>query len=258
MNSISRAFRVGLVSIGSCVEHRTAPLKDLSLGRHSCLNLPSALMRFGGRLLLTQEWNSLSRMIVAERDKFRKSATHVSPVVVKCLVAAEDRRFKEHGGVDVIAFGRAILHAIAGRGLEGGSTIEQQLVRTLTGRRERTLNRKLSEMALASLLSKVVSKPEVAALYLRSAYFGWQMNGYASACKRLGIGSNGTAISMSEAAGLVARLKYPEPRQPAPERTRLIVRRAECILQVISATAVPETRVLGFEPPSRQEVVDAD
>ena len=62
-------------------------------------------------------------------------------------------------------------------------------------------------------------------LYLSIGYFGWRMNGFAQACRRLGIRPD--IISLDEAAGLVARLKYPEPRVSPRSRLKQINRRRE-------------------------------
>jgi membrane peptidoglycan carboxypeptidase len=88
----------------------------------------------------------------------------VPPILVAALLTVEDRRFYQHGGVDLRATCRAILHGLAGGRWTGASTIEQQLVRTLTGRYQRTLRRKLGEMLLACLVYRTVPKQDVPGL----------------------------------------------------------------------------------------------
>jgi hypothetical protein len=70
-------------------------------------------------------------------------------------------------------------------------------------------------------------------MYLRFAYFGWNMNGYATACRRLAIPTN-SPISIRDAAALVSRLKYPEPKVASAPRNYLIRRRSEYLLHTIS------------------------
>jgi membrane peptidoglycan carboxypeptidase len=148
--------------------------------------------------------------------------------LVAGLVAVEDRRFYGHGGVDLLSTCRAILRGLAGGSWTGASTIEQQLVRTLTGRYERTLARKWREMLLACLVYRTVEKQDLPGLYLSVAYFGWRMNGLVQACDRLAVDL--PRASPAQAAAIVARLKYPEPQFLSAERCRQIQTRARQIL----------------------------
>lgn len=162
-----------------------------------------------------------------------------SPNLVKALIAAEDRRFFRHRGVDPLAVVRAIWRMVFERAWHGGSTIEQQLVRTVTRRYERTMSRKLREMLLASPVSTVVPKEEIPGLYLSIAYFGWKMNGVRAACRRLGISA--VRASVADAASVVARLKYPEPRRCPPYRIRQISRRTAYILRVLGGVQLDKS-----------------
>lgn len=157
----------------------------------------------------------------------------ISHYLVEMLIVGEDRRFWDHAGVDLAAICRAICHIVAHRHLQGASTIEQQLVRTLTGYRKLSLKRKLREMALACVVGGVISKREIAVLYLCCAYYGWRMNSLAEACRRLSIST--TMMSYEQAAELVARLKYPEPHFASAERRALITNRASYILRKIAS-----------------------
>jgi membrane peptidoglycan carboxypeptidase len=155
----------------------------------------------------------------------------IPSVLVAALVVVEDRRFYRHGGLDLRATCRAILHGLAGGPWTGASTIEQQLVRTVTGRYERTIRRKLIEILLACLVYRTVEKQDVPGLYLSLAYFGWRMNGLVQACDRLEVVLP-QAIP-SQAAAIVARLKYPEPKFMSPERRQQIQTRAAQVLRLI-------------------------
>ena len=83
-------------------------------------------------------------------------------------------------------------------------------------------------MVLAVLVTRHVSSGELPALYLSIAYYGWRMNGFFQACRRLQI-DPGTC-SLRESAMLVARLKYPEPRVCSTRRRLQITRRAEYMM----------------------------
>jgi hypothetical protein len=234
---------------------RTTVLSDTSRpedSQYRFLKLPSAIMGFAAGIILLREWSSLSQRLLAEQKTCGRLSDRDSANAVYCLILAEDRRFENHGGVDIFALTRAILHWVSGRGLEGASTIEQQLVRTLTGQRERTIRRKFKEMLLASRIRTILPKHEIARIYLRIAYFGWNMNGYCAACERLAI-STDSPISMRDAAALVSRLKYPEPKMASSRRNHLIRRRSENLLRGIpevgSAAPVPvvSPEIVGVE-----------
>jgi penicillin-binding protein 1C len=111
------------------------------------------------------------------------SADRLPQALVDATLAAEDRRFFSHPGVDPLAVLRAAWHnARAGRVVEGGSTLTQQVVKLLT-RRPRTLAGKLSEMLLALRLEHRLGKREILALYLSVAPYGNQRVGAAAAAR---------------------------------------------------------------------------
>ena len=95
------------------------------------------------------------------------------PYVARAFLAAEDRRFYKHGPVDLWAIGRAARRdLIEGRAAEGGSTLTQQLARTLFLRSEHTFKRKIQEAVLAARLEDMLGKDQVLELYLNRTFFG--------------------------------------------------------------------------------------
>jgi membrane carboxypeptidase/penicillin-binding protein PbpC len=198
--------------------------------------------------LLRQEWlalqGQLTRVYRAHIDAARLSP---SAMAQQLLISGEDHRFFSHGGIDLIAICRAIWRGIVLRKPEGASTIEMQVVRVISGRFERTLRRKLREMALATLVTRAVPKEALPAVYLRIGYYGWRMNGFESACRRLGLSAE--ALTPVQTARLVARLKYPQPRATRPERWTQISARAQHLLRLQSQHERDETYVgLVVEP----------
>ena len=92
---------------------------------------------------------------------------------VQAVVSVEDHRFYDHFGLDLIAIGRAVVNDIkAGRYVEGGSTITQQLAKNLYFSQEKTMNRKAAEGFLAFELEQKYTKDEILELYVNSIYFG--------------------------------------------------------------------------------------
>ena len=105
--------------------------------------------------------------------------------VPKAFVAIEDRRFYSHHGVDPWGIIRAVVHDVVRRGAaQGGSTITQQLAKNLFLTQERTVSRKLQEVALALWLEHKFSKAEILDLYLNRVYFGAGAYGIEGAAQR--------------------------------------------------------------------------
>lgn len=149
-------------------------------------------------------------------NKERKSLLMIDDYYYDILVIAEDHRNPLHYGVDPIAIIRCIYLKLTKKIIQGGSTIEQQLVRTLTGRYERTLRRKIREQVIAILLkNKIKRKNEIGKAYLLCAYFGYNKIGF----------FNLSEIEKKDAIELIARLKYPTKKNENPCENEKITRR---------------------------------
>ncbi len=97
----------------------------------------------------------------------------VPDTYLDAVIAAEDHRFYEHGGVDYIAIGRAVYNDIRTMSFaEGGSTITQQLAKNLYFTQEKELTRKVAEVFMAWNLEHSFSKEEILELYVNSIYYG--------------------------------------------------------------------------------------
>ena len=167
-----------------------------------------------------------------------------TPEMCDFLIVGEDHRFYRHPGVDMFALCRAVWKTLFCGSRQGASTIAMQLVRTIMGRYEQTWQRKLTEIILAVRLSQHVSKDRLPILYLWVAYYGWRMNNFKQACSRLGIDPQ--SVGAFEAAKLVARLKYPEPRGFDVERIKKIHRRAIHLIELANPTnEYPYTHLRG-------------
>lgn len=175
---------------------------------------------------LKDDWKLVRMRIDAVRAAIARTPAFAPSVVAqRFLISGEDHRYSRHFGFDAIAIGRACWRRLAHGKREGASTIEQQIVRVITNRRERTFRRKLREIALAVFVARHYPKHDLPATYLWIGYYGWRMNGYEQACRRLGISAQ--ALTPDDAAMLVARLKYPQPQQASAQRLLQIQRRAK-------------------------------
>ncbi|MFY9972558.1 MAG: penicillin-binding protein 1A, partial [Roseiarcus sp.] len=136
------------------------------------------------------------------------------PYLPKAFVAIEDRRFYSHLGIDPVGISRAVVRDLTGRGgVEGGSTLTQQLAKNLFLTRERTLSRKIQEAILALWLERRYSKDQILELYLNRVYFGSGAYGVEAASQKY-FGKSARFVTLSEAALLAGLMKSPTRLAP--------------------------------------------
>ncbi|MBV9509718.1 MAG: PBP1A family penicillin-binding protein, partial [Caulobacteraceae bacterium] len=137
------------------------------------------------------------------------SLAELPPYVPEAFLAAEDRRFYQHGAVDLRGIARAAwVNFRAHRTVQGGSTLTQQLAKTLFLSPEQTLNRKLQEAVIAWRLQQAMSKDEVLELYLNRIFFGDNAYGV-DAAAQIYFGVPARSLSLPQAALLAALPKAP-------------------------------------------------
>ncbi|MGA8952256.1 MAG: transglycosylase domain-containing protein [Xanthobacteraceae bacterium] len=142
--------------------------------------------------------------------------------VQKAFIAAEDRRFYQHHGVDERGIIRAFIGDLAEPGRpQGGSTITQQVVKNLLVGEDVTYERKIREMIVASRLESTLNKNDILELYLNSAYLGRASWGIEMAARSY-FGKSAKDLSLSEGAMLAGLLKGPNYYNPDrhPDRAR--------------------------------------
>lgn len=150
------------------------------------------------------------------------------------FVALEDKRFYSHKGYDVKRMiGATINNIKAGSVREGASTITQQLVKNTHLTHERTLSRKLNELALAIDLEKKYSKDEILAMYLSVIYFGGGAYGVKQASK-LYFDKSIEDLSLAECATLAGIVKNPAKYSPS-KRPEESVKRRNVVLEVMKS-----------------------
>ena len=140
--------------------------------------------------------------------------------LVNAVVAIEDRRFFSHIGIDVFGIARAFYaNQKAGRVVQGGSTITQQLAKMLFLSPNRTLKRKIQEILLAIQLERHFVKEQIISFYLNRAYFGSGNYGVASAAKYY-FSKDVAQLNLNESAMLAGILKSPTRYSPKNNRRR--------------------------------------
>jgi penicillin-binding protein 1A len=174
--------------------------------------------------------------LIANRGDTGGAAVRLSelpPYLPKAFVAIEDRRFYSHFGIDPIGIARAVFRDVTGRGgMEGGSTLTQQLAKNLFLTQERTLSRKIQEAILALWLERKYSKDQILELYLNRVYFGSGAFGVEAAAQKY-FGKSARQVTLSEAAVLAGLMK--SPTRLAPNRN--LTAANERAAQVITAMA---------------------
>src|SRR5438105_974522 len=155
--------------------------------------------------------------ILAERGAFFGDEARLAELpayVPQAIIAIKDRRFRSHFGVDPVGLIRALVENFrAGRVVQGGSTLTQQLAKNLFLKPDRTIERKLQEIVLAIWLESHFSKDEILQLYLNRVYFGGGAVGIEKAAQTF-FGKSVRDVTLSEASILAAVLKAPTNYNP--------------------------------------------
>ncbi len=139
--------------------------------------------------------------------------------LINAVVATEDRRFFNHHGVDFFGILRAsYVNHEAGRIVQGGSTITQQLAKLLFLNSDRTFKRKIQEVLLAVQLERNFTKEQILTFYLNRAYFGSGSYGVGNAAKHY-FGKDISRLNLSESALLAGLLKAPSKLSPKNNRS---------------------------------------
>lgn len=176
------------------------------------------------------------------------TAADLPPHLAQAIIAIEDRRFYQHGGVDFRGMLRASWrNTQAGATREGASTITQQLARLMFLSPERTLRRKIQEAILAVWLESQLSKEDILLRYLNTAYFGAGAFGVDAAAKRY-FGKRAKDLSLAEAAMLAGLVRAPSQLAPtrnfggAKERQEIVLQ-AMIETQAISNAEADKARL---------------
>jgi penicillin-binding protein 1A len=149
------------------------------------------------------------------------SIGEVPEIMRQAILAAEDERFYQHGGVDYISVMRAALTNVASGTQQGAGTITMQVARNFFLTRERTLTRKLREVLLAYKIEANLSKDRILELYVNQIFLGQRAYGFAAA-SQIYFGKPLAQIDVAEAAMLAGLPKAPSAYNPVanPKRAR--------------------------------------
>jgi 1A family penicillin-binding protein len=168
----------------------------------------------------------------AEQDRVLVDLDDVPQVLIDAVLAAEDRDFFDHGGIDPLGIGRAAWADIRNRGrTQGGSTITQQYVKNVYLSSERTLVRKLKEAVLAVKLERELGKEQILERYLNTVYFGRGAYGVGAAARAY-FGNPVNDLGIAESAYLAGLIRAPESAD-ATEHPEEATRRRRSVLDAM-------------------------
>ena len=168
---------------------------------------------------------SADGVLLGEFGEERRNFTPIAriPQVMKdAVIAAEDARFYEHGGLDYKGIARAALENLRDARSQGASTITMQVARNFYLSTEKTFTRKIYEVLLALRIESVLSKDQILELYMNQIYLGQRASGFAAASE-VYFGKKLEDISVAEAAMLAGLPKAPSAYNPIanPKRARV-------------------------------------
>ncbi len=206
-------------------------LPDVEALRDTRLQLPLRVYSRDGQLLAQ----------IGDQRRVPVKFAEIPPHVVQAFIDAEDDRFFEHGGIDVMGLTRSLLLAVLrGELSQGGSTITQQLARNVFPiGREKELKRKLREIFLSFRLESEFSKQEILTLYLNKIYLGEKAYGVAAAAEAY-FGKSLDDLTIAEAATLGGLPQRPARVNPVANPEAMRHRRAYVLRRMYAKSHITE------------------
>ncbi|MGE0023267.1 MAG: penicillin-binding protein 1C, partial [Hyphomicrobium sp.] len=238
---LPRSLRLAALSLAAVALLVAAASITLEVTKRRIGPLPLAETEETSVTVLDRD-NRLLRAFTTKDGRWRLplDVSEVDPRYLAMLMAFEDKRFYEHGGVDYYAFLRAgYLLARHGEILSGGSTLTMQVARLLDRKHERTGMGKLRQIARALQLEDELSKDDILRLYLRLAPFGGNIEGVRAASLAY-FGKEPRHLSAGEAALLVALPQSPERRRPDRNSEAALKARNRVLDRAVEAGVLPK------------------
>jgi penicillin-binding protein 1A len=220
-----------------------AALGGLALGHGLKIELPDveALDRYTPPLntrVLARDGSTIGsfgeqrRTLLAQKD--------IPKMFVQALVAVEDAKFYEHGGIDIKGIARAAWHDLTTMSFEqGASTLTQQLSRNLFLKPDKTPKRKVEEMLLAMEIEQRYSKEEIIRMYCNQVYMGHGHYGVEAAAEFY-FGKHAMELDLAESALLAGLIQRPEGLSPFRNADASVRRRAHVLDRMVAAGVVTQ------------------
>jgi penicillin-binding protein 1A len=182
-------------------------------------------------------------VLIGEFGEERRDVVHIQDVpdyLKKAVLAIEDARFYDHGGVDLTGIARAGFVALTnGHATQGASTITMQVARNFFLSSEKTYTRKIYEILLAYKIESMLTKDQILEVYMNQIYLGQRAYGFASAA-RVYFGKDLKDITLAEAAMLAGLPKAPSAYNPVVNPNRAKVRQQYILQRMLELHFITE------------------
>ncbi len=205
---------LGIIGIGALFVYYKSQLKEIQLSNLTIDETVNTYLDRNGVVLWEDKGVADYRLVVDEND--------ISTYVRQATVAIEDRNFYHHPGVDLGALVRAVISTVTGRGVQGGSTLTQQLIKQVyfsdeaASKNRGGITRKIKELILSIELEKMYSKEQIITMYLNESPYGGRRNGIESAAQTY-FGKSAKDLNLAESALLAAVPNNPALLNPYNE-----------------------------------------
>ena len=192
---------IGIIFIGGLFLYYKKDLDEIRLDEMTISETVNTYLDRNGEVLWKDTGNNDYRLVV--------EADNISPYMYQATVAIEDRNFYNHHGVDFGALVRATFSTLTGHGVQGGSTLTQQLIKQVYFSDEAQsadrggLSRKIKELILSIELEKMYSKDQIITMYLNQSPYGGRRNGVESAAQTY-FGKSAKDLTLAESALLAS------------------------------------------------------
>lgn len=192
---------IGIICVGALFVYYKSQLKEIELNDLTISETVNTYLDRNGVVLWEDKGDADYRLVVAEDQ--------ISTYVRQATVAIEDRHFYTHPGVDIMGLARAAISTLTGQGVQGGSTLTQQLIKQVYFADEAAsanrggISRKIKELILAIELEKMYSKEQIITMYLNQSPYGGRRNGIESAAQTY-FGKSAKDLNLAESALLAA------------------------------------------------------
>ncbi len=204
-------FLIGIIFVGGLFLYYKKDLQEIQLDEMQISETVNTYLDRNGKVLW-QDTGSEDYRLVVKKDE-------ISPYMYQATVAIEDKNFYNHIGVDFTALVRAVFMTLSGQGVQGGSTLTQQLIKQVYFSDEAAsanrggVTRKLKELILAIELERTYSKDEIITMYLNQSPYGGRRNGVESAARTY-FGKAAKDLNLAESALLAAVPNNPGKLNP--------------------------------------------
>lgn len=205
---------LGIIGVGALFVYYKSQLKEIELNDLAISETVNTYLDRNGEVLWEDKGDADYRLVV--------DGDQISPYVRQATVAIEDKNFYSHPGVDLWGLVRATISTVTGQGVQGGSTLTQQLIKQVYFANEAAsanrggISRKIKELILSIELEKMYSKEQIITMYLNESPYGGRRNGIESAAQTY-FGKSAKDLTLAESAMLAAIPNNPAVLNPYNE-----------------------------------------